>query len=66
MDAIKNADLVTWKIKNRWVNCTRLASSMEFFIVHNFCEGNTCADTLASHASLIGDFFWWDTCPSSI
>lgn len=54
--------MAPWSIRNIWKNAIYLSKSMSFFIGHNIHEGNTCANTLASHGSNTNGCYWLDSC----
>ena len=48
ISAIRNKSQVPWRIRNRWENCMRTITFMNFIATHVYREGNSCADALAS------------------
>ncbi|MCH91676.1 glycerol-3-phosphate dehydrogenase [Trifolium medium] len=46
--AFSSSVLVPWALNNRWRNCRKLSSSMNFVVSHVYREGNQCVDGLAN------------------
>lgn len=64
--AFKSPNLVPLKLRNRWENCMNLRNGMNFVCTHIYREGNTCADKLACHGTIIQGYLWWDLIPNFI
>ena len=64
--AFKSKSIVPWHLINRWENCIHLTSSMSFFLIHMYREGNHCADQLANIGLSLNTSFWWDHLPQQI
>jgi len=41
-------NLIPWFLRGRWRKCIKICKEIEFKVSHIFCEGNHCADKLAS------------------
>jgi ribonuclease HI len=54
----KSSKIVPWSLKNRWLNCQRLISSMNFIVTHLFREGNDAADCLANLGLYLTEFLY--------
>lgn len=48
MMTFKNAALIPWALRNRWMNFQEMINGMNFMVTHIFKNGNTCADDLAN------------------
>lgn len=66
IQAIRNKNLVPWKVRNRWEYCMNITASMNFMATHVFREGNVCADSLASFGSTINHLMVWLHAPDCI
>jgi len=64
--AFKSSITVPWSLRNRWDNCLRLLSSMNFFVTHIYREGNKCADILANIGLSIASYSWFSQAPPEI
>ena len=64
--AFKNVFVVPWTLRNRWFNCTKLTSQMNFVVTHIFREGNQCADRLANLGLSIQGVSFWNIVPAAI
>jgi len=66
VNAFSNSNIVPWHLSNRWLNCMKLLTSMNFVISHIFREGNQCVDSLANFGLTIQGLFSWESAPSFI
>jgi len=66
INAIKNKNLVPWKVRNWWENCMNITTSMNFLATHVFREGNVCVDQLAIIGSTIDHLMVWFHAPYCI
>jgi ribonuclease HI len=64
--AFKSYTLVPWDLSNRWLNCIRLTSGMNFVVTHVYREENQCADGLANIGLTTDIFTIWYEIPSQI
>jgi ribonuclease HI len=64
--AFKSPTLIPWTIRNRWINCQKLISSMNLLVSHIYREGNVSADSLANMGLNLTDFFFSNSPPSCI
>jgi ribonuclease HI len=64
--AFKSIDLVPWELSNRWKNCLKITSGMNFVVSHVYREGNQCADGLANLGLSIDRFTIWNELPQEI
>lgn len=64
--AFKSHKIVPWPLRNRWLNCLHICSSLSFFVTHVFREGNHCADKLADIGFSLQSQYWWDSIPREI
>jgi len=66
--AVKDFDIVPWKIRNRWNNCMFLARSLDCHWTHIHREGNQVANALAKYGQSLAPFTsqWWDTPPTFV
>lgn len=55
-----------WQIRNRWLNCLSMISSMSFHFSHIYREGNEAADALANLGLLQDNLSWWESPPLAI
>lgn len=39
---------VHWSLYTHWMNCKKPTNNLNFRITHIYCEGNACANKLAS------------------
>jgi ribonuclease HI len=46
--AFNNHTLISWPLRNHWLNCLLLTSNMNFLVSHIYRESNECADVLAN------------------
>ena len=53
-----------WVLLDRWFMCLHYLSQMHFRVTHIYREGNSVANLLAKHGSMISSFCWWDSAPS--
>lgn len=61
--AFANHSIVPWDLRNRWLNCISILSSMRFYVTHIFREGNICADRLAKHGLSQDGLIWLSSLP---
>jgi len=66
MMAFKNAASVSWKLRNRWINCQKMIKHMNFLVTHIYREGNICADSLANLGLNVSSFVWWQDVPNIV
>lgn len=64
--AFKSKSNVPWQLRNRWDDCTGIASVMSFFVPQIYREGNHCADLLANIGLYLNTSLWWDHAPHQI
>jgi ribonuclease HI len=64
--AFSNDAIVPWNLSNRWFNCKKLISSMNFVVSHVYREGNQCADSLSNIGLSLHGLFVWETVPPFI
>ncbi|KAK2447629.1 hypothetical protein QL285_006969 [Trifolium repens] len=64
--AFKNATMVPWHLRNRWLNCIELTKKISFIISHIYREDNQYADGIANFGLHIPRSQWWDTIPCNI
>lgn len=62
--AFKTPSMAPYVLRNRWLNCIHIASTMNFIISHIFREGNSLADKLASLGLYLNGFIWHSHLPS--
>lgn len=48
VQAYSNPDIVSWRTRTKWMNCVKLASTLDFRISHVCREGNHCVDKSAT------------------
>lgn len=65
VQALKNLSIVPWRLRNKRNRCVHITRSMSFLVGHIYREGNTYADRLAAHDTIIQDFFFVRFYPSS-
>jgi len=66
INTINKKSLVPWRLRNRWENCMRITSSMNFLATHVFREGNSYVDTLANLGLFLHHHMVWLTAPNCI
>jgi len=59
VQAFRNQGIVPWQLRNRWCNCLRITSNMNFLVSHVFREGNACADALANIGLSLNTFVYY-------
>jgi len=64
--ALKSNTLIPCRLRNRWINCKQLLSSMNFIVSHIFREDNQCDDGLANIGLALDHFTMWDSIPPLI
>lgn len=64
--AFSNDAIVPWNLSNRWFNCKKLISRMNFVVSHVYREGNQCADSLANIGLFLHGLFLWGKIPPFI
>jgi hypothetical protein len=43
-----SSSIIPWTLRSRWLNCMKLASSMNIIVTHVYREDNVTADLLAN------------------
>lgn len=66
VSAFKNQSIVPWHLRNRWLNCLQLTSSMNFLASRIYREGNVCADSFASLGADVANLTVWYNLPMCI
>lgn len=61
--AFSNDSIVPWHLRNKWFNCKRLLTGMNFMVSHIFREGNQHADSLANFGLTLQGLFSWESAP---
>jgi hypothetical protein len=62
----KNAIMVPWHLRDRWLYYVKVIKKMSFFISHIYRDDNQCADDIANFGFRIPQSQWWDTIPCNI
>ncbi|XP_026399049.1 uncharacterized protein LOC113294892 [Papaver somniferum] len=65
LQALKNPELVPWKLSMHWKNCLKFAASIQVIYTHIYREGNSVAGILAKHGAMV-ESCWWIEPPEFI
>lgn len=60
IQSYSNSNLVSWKLKTRWLNCITLTRQIQFHVSHIYREDNMCVDELTNVSFYTRCFTWWD------
>jgi len=64
VQAFKNSHIVPFHLRIRWHNCLHLG--IEAICSHIFCEGNCCADKLATYGHSVTCIVWLTSLPQTL